>query len=112
MSDSIRASWYLSFGVMATPGICSPSRSVSSYTRILSDGGNFRSWAKRVGSRAKSSSGSWSSTGLSSTSCRHASAFFQSLAHPRHQPAHLQELVHEAREGLRSIFVALAEVAH
>ena len=30
MSESIRASSYLSFGVIATPGICSPSRSVSS----------------------------------------------------------------------------------
>src|SRR5438034_5799494 len=30
MSESIRASSYLSLGVIATPGICSPSRSVSS----------------------------------------------------------------------------------
>ena len=30
MSDSSRASAYLSLGVIATPGICSPSRSVSS----------------------------------------------------------------------------------
>src|SRR6266566_356431 len=82
---------------------------------------------KWVGSRASSSRGSCSSTGLmSSTCCRlprrwgrwRASArwgppsFFQAFAHPRHQPAHAQELVHELRERLRAVLVALREVAH
>src|SRR6266513_68438 len=80
--------------------------------RIRSAGGNFRSWAKRFGSRARSSSGSWSSTGFSlSTRGSGAPALFQPLAHPRHQPAHAQELVHELRERLASVLVALGEVA-
>src|SRR5579864_5532664 len=113
MSESIRASWYLSFGVIATPGICSPSRSVSSYTRILSAGGNFRSWEKVLGSRASSWSGSWSSTGsMSSTRWCCAPALGEPLADPRHQPAHRQELVHEIRERLGRVLVAPAEVAN
>src|SRR6202165_3256633 len=82
---------------------------------------------KWVGSRASSSRGSCSSTcptksgdfagapreGLmSSTSCRDAAAFFQPLAHPRHEPAHVQQLVHECRECLAPVLVALGEVAH
>src|SRR5712691_7418949 len=82
---------------------------------------------KWVGSRASSSRGSCSSTGLmSSTRGRlprlrgrwGASAgwgapfFFQPLAHPRHQPAHVEELVHEFREGFAPILIALREVAH
>src|SRR5882762_10430981 len=68
---------------------------------------------KWVGSRASSSRGSCSSTGLmSSTRCRDAPLFFQPLANPRHEPAHVQELVHEARKGLAAILIALREVAH
>src|SRR6266850_1176906 len=68
---------------------------------------------KWVGSRASSSRGSCSSTGLiSSTRGRDAPFFFQALPHPRHQPAHVEELVHELRKGLAPIFVTLREVAH
>src|SRR5260370_32596874 len=33
------------------------------------------------------------------------------MADPRHQTAHFEKLVHELREGLRSVLVALREVA-
>src|SRR5205809_4124787 len=80
--------------------------------RIRSAGGNFRSWAKRFGSRARSSSGSCSSTGFSlSTRGSGAPALFQPLAHPRHETAHPQQLVHELRERLAPVLVALGEVA-
>src|ERR1700674_2886390 len=112
MSDSMRASSYLSLGVMATPGICSPSRSVSSYTRILFAGGNFRSWANRVGSRASSASGSCSSTGWRASPRRaDPPALLQLLAHPGHQPAQAKQLVHELRKRLASVLVAFGEVA-
>src|SRR5882762_11634249 len=68
---------------------------------------------KWVGSRASSSKGSCSSTGLiSSTRCRDAPLFFQPLAHPRHQPAHVEQLIHELGERLGAVLVALREVAH
>src|SRR6267378_8055495 len=68
---------------------------------------------KWVGSRARSSRGSCSCTGLiSSTRCRDAPLFLQPLAHPGHQPAHAQELVHELGERFGSVLVALGEVAH
>src|SRR5947208_8361115 len=80
--------------------------------RILSAGGNVRSCAKRLGSRASSSRGSCSSTGLiSSTRCRGAPPLFQLLAHPRHQAAHAQQLVHELWKRLAAILIALGEVA-
>src|SRR6266536_6538308 len=81
--------------------------------RILSAGGNFRSWAKWVGSRASSWSGSCSSTGLMSSTGRWrlAASLFESFADPGHEPAHLQEVGHELREGLSPVFVALREVA-
>src|SRR5439155_25153683 len=80
--------------------------------RIFSSGGNFRSWAKRLGSRASSSSGSRSSTGfMSSTRGGHLPPLFELLAHPRHEPAHAQQLVHELGKGLAAILVALGEVA-
>src|SRR6266851_5838134 len=94
----------------------STSRSVSrspSETRILSAGGNFRSWLKRVGSRASSSSGSCKSTGLSKSGRRFRgpAPFFEAPAHPRHQPAHAQQLVHELRKRLAAVLVAAREVA-
>src|SRR6266508_6093395 len=80
--------------------------------RIFSGGGNVRSCEKRVGSRASSSSGSWSSTGLmSSTRGSLLSSLLQPLSHPRHQPAHLQQVGHELGKGLGAVFVALGEVA-
>src|SRR5437870_3797175 len=63
ISERARASSYLTVGEKATPGICSPSRSVSSYTRIFSGGGNERSWANQVGGLTSSSSDSCSWTG-------------------------------------------------
>src|SRR5579872_1347963 len=81
--------------------------------RIFSAGGNLRSWEKRDGSRASCSSGSCSSTGLdSSTSSLEAAPLLQLLANPRHQAAHVEELVHELRESLAAVLVAFREVAH
>src|SRR6266508_4610855 len=80
--------------------------------RIFSGGGNFRSWAKRLGSRASSSSGSWSSTGFrSSTRGSLLPSLFQALAHPRHQAAHPKKVVHELRKWLGPVLVAFREVA-
>src|SRR5712691_6100753 len=80
--------------------------------RILSAGGKVRSWAKRLGSRASSARGSCSSTGLmSSTRCRRATPLFQLLAHPRHQAAHTQQLVHKLGKRLAAILIAFREVA-
>src|SRR6266566_2014843 len=80
--------------------------------RIFSGGGKLRSCEKRFGSRASSSSGSCTSTGLTSSTRRgHTLALFQPLAHPRHESAHSQQVVHELRERLGAIFVAFREVA-
>src|SRR5438105_1471662 len=76
---------------------------------MRSGGGNWRSCAKRAGSRASSSRGSWSSTGESSGT--RLGPLLQALAHPGHQPTHLDQLVHERRKGVAAIFVALREVA-
>src|SRR6266566_7825642 len=81
--------------------------------RILSGAGNFRSWAKWVGSRASSWSGSCSSTGLMSSTGRRrlAASLFESFADPGHEPAHLQQVGHELRKGFGPVLVALREVA-
>src|SRR5256885_6613735 len=79
--------------------------------RIFSAGGNVRSCAKRLGSRASSSRGSCRSTGLiSSTSGRSSPALFQLFAHPWNEAAHAQQLVHELGKSLAPILVALREV--
>src|SRR4029077_7289414 len=80
--------------------------------RILSAGGNLRSCAKRVGSRASSPSGSCSSTGLmSSTNARRLAALFQLLANPGNEAAHAKQLVHELWKRLAPVLIALGEVA-
>src|SRR6266508_1730696 len=66
----------------------------------------------RLGSRARSSSGSWSSTGFrSSTRGSLLPSLFQALAHPRHQAAHPKKVVHELRKWLGPVLVAFREVA-
>src|ERR1044072_1796683 len=82
--------------------------------RILSEAGKVRSWLNRVGSRASSPSGSWSSTGLRSSTGgrRFAAPLLQSLADPGNEPSHLQQVGHELRERLRPVLVALREVAN
>src|SRR2546423_2148996 len=47
---------------------------------------------------------------MSSTRRGHSTPFFELLAHPRHEPAHAQQVVHELRKGLGAIFVAFGEV--
>src|SRR2546426_2383646 len=48
---------------------------------------------------------------MSSTRRGHSTPFFELLAHPRHEPAHAQQVVHELRKGLGAIFVAFGEFA-
>src|SRR5437879_5004140 len=48
---------------------------------------------------------------MSSTRRGHSTPFFELLAHPGHEPAHAQQVVHELRKGLGAIFVAFGEVA-
>src|SRR2546429_5636813 len=48
---------------------------------------------------------------MSSTRGGHPPPLFELLAHPRHESAHTQQLVHELRKGLAAILVALDEVA-
>src|ERR1051325_10102975 len=80
--------------------------------RIFSDGGNWRSWAKRVGSRARSASGSCRSTGfMSSTRPSLLSSLLEPLSHPGHEATHLEQVGHELRESLGTVLVALREVA-
>src|SRR5207249_5662228 len=65
--------------------------------------------------RASSSSGSCRSTGLEPSNLRRCfrglAPLRQTLAHPRHEPAHAQEVVHERWKCLVAILVAAREVA-